>query len=282
MTVRFDRPLGSALRAQTVVLPATPLVSIVMTCFNTGSWLRESVSSILGQTWERLELVAVNDGSIDNTSDLLAEMSKLDPRMRPFHLKRNIGTYPAKNIGMSISHGHVITFMDSDDTVAPDRIERQIELLKKPKTVATTCNYVRVAPDGRHLLLGGMAERQALVSLMFKRQVLGEVGWFDTVRTSADDEFFERIRHVYGREMHRNVPAALYRALQRDGSLTSGMSIQLEAESAETMLSPPRRAYVQAYRSWYSRLLGEGRRPYIPFNIFEPRPFPAPPELALL
>lgn len=281
MTIGFDRPVSLSLRAQAVVLPDTPLVSVVMTCFNTGKWLRESVSSILAQTWERLELVAVNDGSADDTPGLLTELSKLDSRVRPFHLNRNMGTYPAKNIGMSISHGQVITFMDSDDTVTSDRIERQVELLKEPRTVATTCNYVRVALDGRHLLLGGMIERQALVSLMFKRQVLGEVGWFDTVRTSADDEFFERIRHVYGRASHRNVPAALYRALQRDGSLTSGKSIQLDAESAESMLSPPRRAYVQAYRGWYSQLLEKDRRPYIPFNIFEPRPFPVPPELAL-
>lgn len=281
MTVCFDRPAALDLKARAVVLPETPLVSVVMTCHNTGNWLRESVSSVLAQTWVRLELIAVDDGSTDDTADLLSELSLIDSRVRPFRLRRNLGTYPAKNIGMSISHGQVITFMDSDDTVTADRIERQLQLLQEPETIATTCNYVRLGPDGKHLLMGGLLERQALVSLMFKREVLADVGWFDTVRTSADDEFFERIRHVYGRAAHRNVPAPLYRALQRDGSLTSGASILLDADSTESMLSTPRRAYVESYRNWYAQLTEKGRRPYIPFNIYMPRPFPVPREVAL-
>lgn len=283
MSIRFDRPTSFMLRAQGVVLPDVPLISIVMTCFNTSRWLERSVSSVLAQTWKRLELVVVNDGSSDGTAQLLADLSLEDSRVRPFHLKGNLGTYPAKNVGMSISHGQVITFIDSDDTMAPDRIERQLELLRDPQVVATTCNYMRLDVGGRQLLLGGLFERQALVSLMIKREVLSDVGWFDAVRTSADDEFFERIRHVYGRGAHRNVAEALYRALQRDGSLTSDerAAIRLDADSGESMLSAPRRAYVESYRRWYASLVVRGRRPYIPFNVYEPRPFPVPPEVAL-
>ena len=265
-------------------MPRAPLVSVIMTCFNTAPWLDAAIESVLRQSWSKLELIVVNDGSTDQCAEQVNTFAGIDRRVRPYHLARNSGTYPAKNIGMSISHGEVITFMDSDDVILPDRIEMQLDLLRSGNLVATTCNYSRVTQQGDPVLLGdGAWERQALISLMIKRRVIAEVGWFDPVRTSADDELFERIRHVYGRDSHRNVPIALYRALQREGSLSQGRGapVILSAPSPEETLSAPRRAYVEAYRRWYAHLERQGRRPYMPFNFHGIRPFPVPAELAL-
>lgn len=264
-------------------LPPRPLVSVVMTVFNSEPWLEAAVESVLEQDWEHLELVIVDDRSTDGSATILRRLAKQDQRVRPFLLEENVGTYRAKNIGMSISRGQLLTFMDSDDTISRDRISSQTALLLEQGLVATTCNYIRRTPKGELVPMGGLTERQALISLMFKRAVLGDIGWFDSVRTSADDEFFERIRHVYGRQAHGNVPLPLYHALHREQSLSTGSlaPVNLSSADGESMLSEPRRAYIAAYRQWYSELEVAGGRPYIPFNIMAPRPFPVPAELAL-
>lgn len=280
----FDRPLNAPLSVYTRALPNNPLVSVVMTCYNSAPWLVEAVRSILVQrNWERLELVVVNDGSTDESAAVIDRLASQDSRVRPFHLAETHGTYPAKNIGMSISRGDLITFMDSDDTSHPDRIGKQAQLLLSRRLIATTCNYRRVDASGKVVPMGGLTDRQALISLMFKRAVIADIGWFDSVRTSADDEFFERIRFVYGRSAHGNVDRTLYFALSRGGSLSTGNApVDLAAPDAESMLSAPRREYVASYRRWYEELRRRGRRPYIPFNKLDPRPFPAPSGLTLL
>lgn len=282
--IMFDRPRNYPLQAPSAVLPEDPLVSVIMTCFNSAPWLEAAVASVLQQEeWKQLELVVVDDGSSDESKSTLNRLAAMDSRVRPFHLDRNVGTYRAKNIGMSISRGHLVTFMDSDDTISPDRIARQATLLLEDNLIATTCNYVRRTASGQSVPMGGLDERQALISLMFRRPVLADIGWFDSVRTSADDEFFERIRHVYGRPLHANVPLPLYQALHRKYSLSTDATapVDLNAKDDHGMLSEPRKAYVSAYRSWYQELDGRGRRPYIPYNIIHPRPFPVSPELAL-
>ena len=282
--VSFDRPRDAPLYAPGAVVSEQSLVSVVMTCFNAAEWVEEAIGSITRQRgWQRLELVVVDDGSTDGTRRILGQLAAQDERIRPFHLPRNQGTYRAKNIGISISRGELVTFMDSDDTSHPDRICEQAMLLLDPSLIASTCNYVRISSSNQIMPMGGLQERQALISLMFKRQVLADIGWFDSVRTSADDEFFERVRLVYGRDAHRNVSRPMYRALYRSGSLSTDQSapVVLDTSSAADMLSPPRRAYVESYRRWYGDLMSRDRRPYIPFNITAPRPFPIPAELAL-
>jgi len=283
MKSRFERSLRDPLHAPAVILPVDPLVSVIMTTFNSSPWLAGSVSSVLAQSWRNFELVVVDDGSVDETPELLRRWAEADMRVRACLLDRNIGTYPAKNIGMSISHGDVVAFMDSDDFIDANRLQKQLDRLRQPGLVATTCNYVRKTIDGVIVPNGGLMERQALVSLMFKRQVLLEVGWFDRVRTSADDEFFERIRHIYGRGAHSNVSEPLYHALYRNDSLTTqgAAPMLMGATNDEGMLSPPRRAYVEAYRSWYLAASRHRKRPYIPFEMGDERPFPIPLPLEL-
>ena len=110
-----------------------------------------------------------------------------------------------------------------------------------------------------------MPARQALISLMIKRQVLEEVGWFHWSRTSADDEYFERIRHVYGRRAHANVAESLYIASYRGDSLSrTGEGAIDPGEAGAPALSASRQAYVDSYRRWYGDLDRRGLRPFVP------------------
>lgn len=279
----FSRPTHAPLRGSNVTLPARPLVSVVMTSHDTAAHVEAAVQSILRQSWDHLELVVVDDASRDDSLARLKALCALDERMHVVPLPSNVGTYRAKNAGIRSARGDVLTFMDSDDTSHPARIEQQLELLRAPGVVASTCNYVRHSSDGDVIMNRGLRERRALISLMIKRGVIDDIGWFDSVRTSADDEFFERIRHVYGRGAVAHVDRALYFALSRKGSLstTPGMAVDLSAdgEGPSSPLSAVRQAYVQSYREWYARLESAGMRPYMPRTLLNRRPFPADPRL---
>ena len=264
----LERDRGMPLRAPAVVLPDDPLVSVVMTTWNSLAWIDTAIASVLAQDGPRLELIVVDDASTDGTLDHLLRRAVTEPRLRVLAMDFNAGTYCAKNQGMRHARGDVVTFMDSDDEIAPDRLRKQLDLLRRPGLVATTCNYVRRDAAGEIVLNRGLAERQALISLMIKRAVIDEVGWFDSVRTSADDEYFERIRLVYGRAAHANVAEPLYSAMLRESSLTtsSGTATRLDAADGDitTFLSAARVAYLNAYRAWHAALTADGRRPYMP------------------
>ena len=270
----FERPADRVLQALTTPLPTTPLVSVVMTVYNARPWLDAAIQSILGQSWASLELLVVDDCSNDGSREHIRSLARYDSRVRPVWMLSNSGTYLAKNAALRLVRGDVVTFMDSDDTCTPDRLERQLAALREEGIVATTCNYERRTPDGQLVLNRGLPARQALISLMVRRGVLDDVGGFDAVRHGADDEYFERIRTVYGRPAHRNVDASLYQALVREGSLsnTTGSEYLIDlAQGAE--LPPSRQHYRNTFLAWHARCLLHGLHPYLPMIPPGIRPF---------
>lgn len=280
---KFARSIHAPLTATAATIAKAPLVSVVMTCHDTERHVDAAVDSILAQSWERLELIVVDDASTDGSLGRLRALAALDERVRIISLPSNIGTYRAKNIGLRSARGDVLTFMDSDDTSHPERIEQQLEPLRRRGITATTCNYFRHTSAGDLVLNRGLRERRALISLMVKRQVIDDIGWFDSVRTSADDEYFERIRLTYGRDAVAHVNKALYMALVRENSLstTPDTGVRLDASANEGLapLSDVRQAYVESYRDWYARLGSARMRPYMPDEFTPDRPFPADPRL---
>lgn len=270
----FERPADRVLQALTTPLPTTPLVSVVMTVYNARPWLDAAIQSILGQSWASLELLVVDDCSNDGSREHIRSLARHDSRVRPVWMLGNSGTYLAKNAALRLVRGDVVTFMDSDDTCTPDRLERQLAALREEGIVATTCNYERRTPDGHLVLNRGLPARQALISLMVRRSVLDDVGGFDAVRHGADDEYFERIRAVYGRPAHRNVDASLYQALVREGSLsnTTGSEYLIDlAQGAE--LPPSRQHYRNTFLTWHAHCLLNGLHPYLPMIPLGIRPF---------
>lgn len=260
----FERSAAEPLIAATVPLGRVPLVSVVMTTFNSRAWLKRAIESVLLQTWRNLELLIIDDASMDGSARMALDYAGRNPRVRVFSMRENWGTYRAKNVGIFYANGEVLTFMDSDDYSTPSRLEAQLEQLRRAGIVASTCDYERRDEEGQIVLNQGLRQRQALISLMIKREVVDEIGWFHDVRTSADDEFFERIRHTYGRQAHKNVPSVHYVALHRADSISQQGSAAMQLAGETSALSPARQAYVDAYRRWYAELARDGMRPYMP------------------
>jgi glycosyltransferase involved in cell wall biosynthesis/tetratricopeptide (TPR) repeat protein len=107
-----------------------PLVSIVMPSYNQAEWLPKSLDSILAQTYPFWEAVVVNDGSTDNTAEVIADYAKRDSRIRGVH-KPNGGISSALNRGIAEARGEYFCWLSSDDLFYPDKLQLQIDAFQK-------------------------------------------------------------------------------------------------------------------------------------------------------
>ena len=109
----------------------TNLISVVMPCYNCEKFVVPAVKSILHQSYSNLELIVIDDGSTDNSVAKIKSIQ--DSRICLIGLNENRGNYAARNLGMKAAGGAYICVMDADDVARPDRIQRQLELLKNNK-----------------------------------------------------------------------------------------------------------------------------------------------------
>lgn len=257
-------------------LPSSPLVSVIMTLFNSDATLEASVRSLLGQTYRNIEVILSDDGSSDGTLDIARRLCEEDPRVTLVRFGGNHGTYWAKNFGLVHSRGEVVTFADSDDLNDERRLELQLEALRTPGAAVSTCAYSRVDVHGADLPVPG-SRGFAFITQMIRRDVLNLIGLFDSVRTSADDEMLNRILIAFGADSHVIVSRRLYTALIRDGSLSHNKD-NPRYSPVTRGLSPARKAYADGFRAWHAEVLSAGSLPYMPFPLVV-RPFEVDPKL---
>jgi len=113
------------------------MVSVVITCFNYAKYLRKSIESALNQTYGKLEIIVVNDGSTDNTDEVMGEYLS-DPRI--IYLKQeNKGQAIAKNVGIDHSNGSFVAFLDADDIWCIDKLEKQMARFENKSTGVVFC-----------------------------------------------------------------------------------------------------------------------------------------------
>lgn len=109
---------------------AIPTVSIVMPAFNASGSIGESIASIQSQSFTDWELVVVDDRSLDDTREVVVRLAESDPRIHLLQCKGN-GVSDARNTGLDAARGDFITFLDADDFMYPDALERRVEALKE-------------------------------------------------------------------------------------------------------------------------------------------------------
>jgi glycosyltransferase involved in cell wall biosynthesis len=98
------------------------MISIILATYNTADYLERCVNSIINQTYKDLEIIIVNDGSTDNTAEILNEFQQKDCRIKMIH-QENKGHSEARNVGMDNAHGDYYFFIDSDDYLHRQAIE---------------------------------------------------------------------------------------------------------------------------------------------------------------
>ena len=124
-----------------------PKISVLVPAYNVALWLPSCLDSILAQTYQNLEIIVVNDGSTDNTGTILDSYAKKNGRIVAIHQK-NAGLVAARETGIAHATGDYVTFVDGDDTIAPDMYEHLMANALKYNADISHCGMDFVFPDG--------------------------------------------------------------------------------------------------------------------------------------
>jgi glycosyltransferase involved in cell wall biosynthesis len=108
-----------------------PRVSVIMPVYNSAPFLRESINSVLDQTFRDFELIAIDDGSTDRSWEIVRSFNN-DRRVRSIRHETNQGAATARNDGIAASDSDYIAFLDSDDLAKPQRLEVQVRAMERP------------------------------------------------------------------------------------------------------------------------------------------------------
>ena len=127
------------------LLETQPLVSVIVPVYKVEEYLQKCVESIICQTYTKLEIILVDDGSPDSCPQICDEFALKDDRIKVLH-KKNGGLSDARNAGLRIAHGEYVLFVDSDDYIEPDSCEVLLDAAEKG-TDLITGTYIRVEGD---------------------------------------------------------------------------------------------------------------------------------------
>lgn len=241
------------------------LISIIMTTYNVENYIEKAINSVLNQTYKNIELIIVDDVSVDKTIEIIRSYN--DPRISLYRNKINCGTYYSKNYGISVAKGEYIAIHDSDDYSAHNRLEEQAKVFVTNKKVKLVrCQYCRVDSNGKQI----SEPKAAFVGSLIKKEVFEKVGYYDSVRVAADDEFDSRIKLYFGWAAVITIEMLLYFGLQREHSLTTTIKIG----------SKSRLDYVENYKAWHESIKQDLSKCYVPYPLLK-RSFEASKEITV-
>lgn len=125
-----------------------PLVSVLVPAFNAGPWIVEAVQSLLRQSYEKTEVIVLNDASQDDTLDKLKSLS--DPRLKIASNPENRGLIATLNHACSLAQGRLLARMDADDRAHPDRLRQQVKTLLKEEDLSVLGCGIRFFSDEKN------------------------------------------------------------------------------------------------------------------------------------
>lgn len=122
------------------MIDSSTLVSIIIPVYNVVPYLKQALDSVINQSYRNLEIIIVEDGSTDGSSDICEEYAKKDDRIRLIH-QENKGLSAARNRGLDIMTGFAVAFLDPDDALHPDYIQAMLNAMKHENVDMVVCKY---------------------------------------------------------------------------------------------------------------------------------------------
>lgn len=227
-----------------------PIVSIILPVYNAAPYLHEAVESVLNQTLDDLEIIAIDDGSTDDSLNILKSFSEQDSRVKVFS-RENRGISYTLNEAASLSSGKYIARMDADDICAPERIAKQVFALEAEQSdiCGTWCTTFGYANELIRYPLSDTDIKLSMIfnspfchpSVMFKKEVF-ETVHYDSDKNGAEDyDFWIRAAHAGFKMANVAEPLLFYRVHEGQVSVTgSHKQIQISQvlrQDAVLMLS---------------------------------------------
>jgi glycosyltransferase involved in cell wall biosynthesis len=221
-----------------------PLITVIVPVYNTAQYLSKCVDSILAQTWGNLEIFLVDDGSTDNSAEIIRGYEEKHPKIIKTVFQGNAGQGSARNAALDIMTGEYISFVDSDDWILPDMFTDMLANLKGTKSDIVSCDYQIVNEQGNIIQqhsCGDIAEQgenlQDNISLAFslEPQVTSKLfkSYFFT-----DKQYRFPIKMWYedlailpsilsSCERISKVPTCYYQYFKRDGTTTTTFNLKV-------------------------------------------------------
>jgi len=148
------------------------LISVVMPVYNREEYLREAIESILNQTLRDFEFIIVDDGSTDNSSEIIKSYS--DKRIHYIRLAENSGNTVARNMGMKAASGKHIAIMDSDDISVPERFQKQYDFLEKHPEIGIVGGFKKMFTSEYQFLQHYPSKPDYVKSFLFFKNAVGQ------------------------------------------------------------------------------------------------------------
>ena len=160
----------------------TLLVSVVMPCYNSSETIGRAIEAVLAQTYKNIELLIVNDGSTDETVDLIKKYSQLDARLQYLEFDENKGVAAARNAALSIAKGRFIAFCDADDYWYIGKLSTQIKLLEKSNSSVCHANIDLIDFSGKPVGLRRFPEIVTYKMMRHRNYISNSSGLYDTAK----------------------------------------------------------------------------------------------------
>jgi len=222
-------------------------VSIVIPAYNASQWIAETLESVLAQSFSDFEVIVVDDGSTDNTANVVSRFKRVQYIHKP-----NGGEGSARNVGIQAAQGEYIAFVDSDDLWFPDKLRLQLEFLKQTRMGWVYCDgYVFDGSSGKDLHkfsdVTQLHSGDILRPLFFRdfipsptpvihRSVLEDVGYFNESRLIQMREDWELWLRIAARHPIGFVNRPLVRYRKHAGSNTAGENPLIAFESLKAVI----------------------------------------------
>lgn len=206
----------------------SPKVSVIIPAYNVRQYIRDAINSLRHQSYSRFEAIIVDDGSTDDTAEVVRLVCEQDTRFRLLQ-KQNGGLSSARNHGIHHARTEYIALLDADDVYHPDKLLCHLAVLEASTSVGVVYSASRILRDDGELtwmqLSGKPISTDPLRSLLcknfighgsnavFRREIVDEVGFFDeTLRSSEDLDFWLRIAATQHWQFYRlSAPLSFYR-----------------------------------------------------------------------
>ena len=190
------------------------MITIICSIYNSNKTLPQMIESVLNQTYQDFELILINDGSTDNSLEIMKEFEKIDNRIVGID-KKNSGLTKSLNIGLKKAKGEFIARIDADDVWYPAKLEKQVEFLEQNQEYGLIGTaYNEIDENGKiifekqrlPLLITDEEIRKNIVkfnpffhsSVMFRREILETIGFYnEKFKYTQDYEFWVRIMSKY-------------------------------------------------------------------------------------
>jgi len=172
-------------------------VSVIIPTYNRASFLKEAIESVLSQEYSNYELIIIDDGSTDNTKEII----KLFEGKLRYYYQPHRGVSSARNAGLKLAQGNFIAFLDSDDLWKKEKLKVQMEFMKKHPEIKVCYTEeiwirkgVRVNPKKKHKKYSGWIFDKvvpicllSLSSALFRKELFDEIGVFDENLPACED-----------------------------------------------------------------------------------------------